>query len=78
LVPKNIPAGEPVERSNMISQTPHINHMNTPLANGMKLVGMTPVLDSQLNKYVKKKVVTHFNGRTSSADSYPASPLPLN
>jgi len=52
--------------------------MNTPLANAMKLVGMTPVLDSQLNKYVKKKVVTHFNGRTSSAGSDPASPLPLD
>jgi len=73
-----MPAGSAIESGNMISQTPHINHMNTPLANAMKLVGMTPVLDSQLNKYVKKKVVTHFNGRTSSAGSDPASPLPLD
>jgi hypothetical protein len=31
--------------------------LNTPLAQAMKRVGMTPAMDSQLNNYVKKKVV---------------------
>ena len=31
--------------------------LNTPLAHAMKKVGMTPVMDSQLNNFVKKKVV---------------------
>ena len=33
------------------------NLLNTPLANAMKKVGMTPVLDNRLSTFVKKKVV---------------------
>ena len=57
-------------------QTPHINTqlLNTPLANAMKKVGMTPILDNRLNNFVKKKVVPIQMGQTSMDNSNSTSP----
>lgn len=58
--------------------------MNTPLANAMKKVGMTPLMGgSHLNDYVKKKVVVTsgsgcFRGSNSNKGSSSGSPKPMS
>ncbi len=47
--------------------------MNTPLASAMKKVGMTPAVNSQLNDFLKKKMVPLQNNMYSST-SNSASP----
>ena len=46
-----------------------IDLLNTPLANAMKKVGMTPQMSGSLNSFVKKKVITSLENPNSNSTS---------
>lgn len=55
------------------------NLLNTPLANAMKKVGMTPVLNNHLNDLVKKKVVLQTSqGPSNGFNSNSGSPKTMS
>jgi hypothetical protein len=56
-----------IDNSTMRHSPSPIDLLNTPLANTMKKVGMTPLMSGSLNSFVKKKVV---NGADNTLNSF--------
>ena len=63
------------QQMSLMNQT---NLLNTPLANAMKKVGMTPLMDNSLNSFIKKKVVPNTFGNPQFSNSNSGSPKPLS